>query len=238
MKIESLFRTEYTKLQRLLKVRKAIANVRIGKGATYLELTSGTSDAAFDLLHIVNYLATEFGALKCFRIIRKLCSDLIEQCLGTQDLQPLRFKAVSDLSKTVRAKCPQKAHAPSVGSFAVGHTSNNRVLEKEYPRIFTSIRELSSCCTFTQTVSLKTGAHFGKTGFPYLFALCISLRGTDCQVKPHPSPTLIPIQPFKELVSSFLRRRWFITLIFARDITCPGIRRCKLTLLSSRRSKQ
>ncbi|KAL8726861.1 MAG: hypothetical protein Q9181_005904 [Wetmoreana brouardii] len=82
MKIESLCRSQFVRLLHVFDFQKASTNRRAGEGVTHYKPAPGESYAAFDLLQIVSYLATEFGALKCFRTIRKQCSDLIEQSAG------------------------------------------------------------------------------------------------------------------------------------------------------------
>ncbi|KAL8722194.1 MAG: hypothetical protein Q9225_001290 [Loekoesia sp. 1 TL-2023] len=114
LKIESLYRSEYARLQHVLKFQRASTTFRVGEGVTCFNPTPGESHTAFDLLQIASYLATEFGALKCFRIIRKQCSDLIEQSAGFQDFQPLRLKAVSDPSNTsLFSECPNRKNVPT-----------------------------------------------------------------------------------------------------------------------------
>lgn len=118
-KVELLLQNELARLQRLFESQRAGTDFRIKEGTTYFEPGPGETNVAFDLLHIATYLATEFGALKCFRIIGKLCNDYIEQLPVNYDLRPLTLKAVSDPSKTkILKECPEKTKATADGGFA------------------------------------------------------------------------------------------------------------------------
>ena len=94
-KLELLLRKELASLQYYFGSQEDDTENR-EKGLT---ASPGEINAVFDLLHIATCLATEFGALKCFRTIEKLCNDLVEHLPGVQTLRPLTLKAVSDLSK-------------------------------------------------------------------------------------------------------------------------------------------
>ena len=95
-KLELLLRNELARLQYHFGSREDDTEIR-EKGLT---ARPGEINTVFDLLHIATCLATEFGPLKCFRTIGKLCNDLVEHLPGVQVLRPLTLKAVSDLSKT------------------------------------------------------------------------------------------------------------------------------------------
>lgn len=145
MKIESLYRSEYARLLHVLKFQRASTTFRVGEGVTCFNPVPGDCHTAFDLLQIVSYLATEFGALKCFRIIRKQCSDLIEQSAGFQDFQPLRLKAVSDPSNpSLLPECPNRNNAPIDSSSTFDQTGIVGAVEFVKGWIFSTASE-SSC---------------------------------------------------------------------------------------------
>ena len=101
LRIEPLFRNEFSRLQHLRKFQIRAAAIRITTGMRSSELPADDIYGAFGLLHAVNLMAAEFGSLECFNSIKNLSRDLIEQSAGNQDFQPLRLKAVSAQQRLV-----------------------------------------------------------------------------------------------------------------------------------------
>ncbi|KAL8915996.1 MAG: hypothetical protein Q9208_008750 [Pyrenodesmia sp. 3 TL-2023] len=93
LKIEALFQHELSRLKRLKKRHSVATKIRITGAATAFQPSAEDTRTALDLLHAASHLATWFGELEWFDIIKDLCRDLI----SNQAFQPLRLKAMDVL---------------------------------------------------------------------------------------------------------------------------------------------
>ena len=97
-KVASLLRDNLVRLEHLVEPRRAASDSQTELAATSIPFIPEETYIATDLFHIAACLATEFGSLRCFKIIEKLAVAYIELSLGQRFFQSLSSGAVSDHS--------------------------------------------------------------------------------------------------------------------------------------------